>query len=223
MLTDDPFTIDKSHWEINTGLVMQHTTDEAIYEAPLIDINYGLMQKLQLKYEIPLVIKHEHESTTIGGIGKSNFGIKWNFLEDEKTGIAIGIYPQLRLINSNQAVDRGLVDKGTEFFLPVSFQKTVDKHSFVLQLGRLFVMHDKGAWTYGLLYVREVSEAFELAAEINGSAAPSLEEAESFLNIGTRIKFSDTFKLLLSAGRNIIVHPDAENTFIGYLGIQTSF
>ena len=223
LLTDDASTIDKNHWEINLSSIMQRTTDEAVYEAPLLDINYGLIDHVQLNYQIPLAIRHEHESTTIGGIGKSNFGIKWNIFSEDSGAMAIGTFPQLIYINSNQAVDRGVVDKGTVFFLPVSFQKTVDKNSFVVQLGRLIVTHDRGLWTYGLLYVREISEAFELAAELNGSAAPALEEAETFVNIGTRIKFSKMFALLLSAGRNIIVHPDAENTFIGFVGLQTSF
>src|SRR4051794_37439935 len=51
MITDDPGTPGDGHWEINVALTTERRPGERVTEMPLVDINYGIGDRLQLKYE----------------------------------------------------------------------------------------------------------------------------------------------------------------------------
>src|SRR5271169_3175806 len=54
--SDDPDTPENRNWEINTVFVGERNPSEGFYETPNLDINYGLGNRIQLKYEVPLSI-----------------------------------------------------------------------------------------------------------------------------------------------------------------------
>src|ERR1700727_2204166 len=56
--TDDPETPGNRNWEINFGWVGERSTGEGSYSIPDVDLNYGLGDRIQLKFELPIVI-HE--------------------------------------------------------------------------------------------------------------------------------------------------------------------
>jgi hypothetical protein len=90
--TDDPETPGNKHWEINFGWVGDRNPEAGAYQVPDFDINYGLGDRVQLKYEIPIAIEETRALPTtatepaipgqvIGGLGESLLGIKWRFYE----------------------------------------------------------------------------------------------------------------------------------------------
>ena len=52
LLTDDPGTPGNRNWEINIATTHFRSPGEREIEAPLLDINYGLGDRIQLKYEV---------------------------------------------------------------------------------------------------------------------------------------------------------------------------
>ncbi len=87
--TDDPDTPGNQHWEINFGFVGDRNPTSGTYQVPDVDINYGLGDRIQLKYEIPIALAETRALPTdprtpgnvIGGLGESQPGIKWRFYE----------------------------------------------------------------------------------------------------------------------------------------------
>lgn len=90
--TDDPDTPGNGHWEINFGFIGDRNPGNGAYQVPDFDINYGLGDRIQLKYELPIAIEETRpqsampgvpsvEGTVIGGLGGSLLGIKWRFYE----------------------------------------------------------------------------------------------------------------------------------------------
>src|SRR5690242_14707903 len=57
MRTDDPGTPGNGNVEINLAVTSDRRADERVLEAPLVDINYGLGERIQLKVEVPFVIQ----------------------------------------------------------------------------------------------------------------------------------------------------------------------
>jgi len=55
--TDDPETPGNKHWEINFGWVGDRNPAAGAYQVPDFDINYGLGDRIQLKYELPIAIE----------------------------------------------------------------------------------------------------------------------------------------------------------------------
>lgn len=94
--TDDPDTPGNRNWEINFGFVGQRNPANGAYQVPDIDINYGLGDRIQLKYEIAPTLEETRpqpatasspavSETVIGAIGDSYPGIKWRFYEHKKS------------------------------------------------------------------------------------------------------------------------------------------
>jgi hypothetical protein len=90
--TDDPETPGNEHWEINFGFIGDRNPAAGAYQVPDFDINYGLGDRLQLKYEVPIAIEETRPQgavvgqaavpgTVIGGLGESLLGVKWRFYE----------------------------------------------------------------------------------------------------------------------------------------------
>ncbi len=90
--TDDPDTPGNHHWEINYGFIGDRNPGTGAYQVPDFDINYGLGDRIQLKYEIPIAIEETRpqpaspgvpatEGLVIGGLGESLLGVKWRYFE----------------------------------------------------------------------------------------------------------------------------------------------
>ena len=90
--TDDPDTPRNKHWEINFGFIGDRNPQAGAYQVPDVDINYGLGDRIQLKYEIPVALEETRalpatssqpatQEHVIGGLGESLPGIKWRFYE----------------------------------------------------------------------------------------------------------------------------------------------
>ncbi len=91
--TDDPETPGNKHWEINFGFIGQRNPASGAYQVPDFDINYGLGDRIQLKYELPIAIEETRpggsldpsapptQGQVIGGLGESLMGVKWRFYE----------------------------------------------------------------------------------------------------------------------------------------------
>ena len=137
LLTDDTGTPGAGHWEINIALTVERSNEKIRFEGPLLDFNYGLEETIQLKYEVPWVALKDREKIK-GGVGNSLFGVKWRFLDQNRHGMAMSVYPQFEFNNSSSSADRGLVDKGIQFLLPFQIEKKIGKFTVNPELGYLF-------------------------------------------------------------------------------------
>jgi hypothetical protein len=53
---DDPGTPGDGNWEINVAAYTERHPTERIYNAPILDANYGLGPRIQLKYQVPYLV-----------------------------------------------------------------------------------------------------------------------------------------------------------------------
>ena len=53
LLTDDPGTPGRNNWEINLGYTIDRHLNDNDYETPILDMNYGWGDRVQLNYEMP--------------------------------------------------------------------------------------------------------------------------------------------------------------------------
>jgi hypothetical protein len=224
MLTDDPGTPGDGHWEINVALITEHARDGARQSNfPLLDLDYGVGERVQLKYEVPWLVASEPGQPSRAGLGNSEFGVKWRFFDDATSGLAISTYPQIEFNNPTSSKRRGLVDGGTTLVLPFEFQGKLGPLGWNAELGRSFPAHGEGEWLYGLVLGREVNPRLELAVELHGAGRFSREDDELITNVGARLKLSGHQTLLISVGRSVNQAHGEELTFVGYLGMQWTY
>ncbi len=64
LITDDPGTPGDGNWEINIAFTTKKRRTVRSYETPILDINYGLGDRIQLKYEVPWLDLDERSEHT---------------------------------------------------------------------------------------------------------------------------------------------------------------
>ena len=139
MLTDDLRTPGDGHWEINLAWTFEHSGHSTASEAPLVVANFGVGDRIQLKYEVPwVVVAHDPDSSARSGIGASLVGIKWRFFDSGPDGWQVSTYPQISFrTGGSSAADGDLDDSGTLLLLPLEVQRTFGWLAVNLELGRI--------------------------------------------------------------------------------------
>jgi hypothetical protein len=222
MLTDDPDTPEAGMWEVNFLSTMGRSRKGWTFELPVIDLNYGLRSNLQLKFEAPWLVMKEGGEKVKAGPGNSMIGVKWRFLDEERSGFKMSIYPQLEFNNHTHSVARGLADKGTRLFLPIAANKKIGTVEVTSELGYRIIQHEPDELEYGLLFTRRVTKRVELMAELHGSSSRIFSDDELLLNIGSRVRLAKNAVLLISAGSTIVNSGEGPQNIAAF-GIQFNF
>ncbi len=122
---DDPATPGCNKWELNFLVDGDITNVDKSWDLPLLDMNFGVGDNLQIKYEVPFVNSQTSEKST-SGVGASKLGIKALFFENERVELQLATYPQVEFITPySDAEKRNLADPGTAVTLPVLISKKI--------------------------------------------------------------------------------------------------
>jgi hypothetical protein len=220
MLTDDPGTPGNGVWEINVAYQEQRTREQWLRSFPHVDFNYGLGEHIQLKYETGWVFAETPPGDAVkSGLDDSLFGLKWRFLDQERGGVDMSVYPQLQVENPTGSVARGVAEPGPNLFLPIEISHNFGKTSLVGEVGYQYFRAQENEWVVGVLGAWEVSDNLELMAEVRYFGEKFLNHGDVVLNLGLRRAVSSKVKLLASAGTGLTNGPGT-TTFIAYLGVQ---
>ncbi len=208
LLTDDPGTPGAGRWEINIALTFEGEGDARSLEAPLLDINYGLGESIQLKYEQPWMIADDKS-----GLGHATVGVKWRFIDEAAHGYAASVYPQLEFNNPILPAKRELVDEGTTWLFPLEIAKAFGRLEASAEAGYAFRRGERDGVVYGLALGLEPAPGWELLAEIHGHA---LADTGVVLNLGLRRELGPWTVLAAAGGGLSGEAPDV----LGYFGLQ---
>ena len=222
--TDDPGTPGNRKWEVNLAFTMETRARERTFETPLLDVNYGMGDRIQLKVEIPWIVQRTEGAGTDTGWGNALFGVKWRFLDEETSGVSIATYPQIEINASLESARKGLAEEETSFLLPVLFEIKLGPVSANVEVAHRFRLGRKGEWIFGLAVGHEFSEKFEVAGEVFATASSRVSDAVSIWNVGTRWKVAEHSVLLFSAGTGLSGNADEPRArFQSYVGVQVLF
>jgi hypothetical protein len=218
LLTDDPGTPGRNNWEINLGYTIDRQPADNYYQTPILDMNYGWGDRVQLKYEMPYVYDGTNNSPLQSGPGDSKFGVKIRFFQDEKLDLKIGTYPQIGVNNTQNSVRRNLVYAGPLFLLPLEITKRIGPVDVDLEAGRWFTQQ-KDYWISGLALGHQATKRLEVLGEIHGDSTP-LGQRDNTFDFGGRYRLNRTALAILMAGRSFRPPSSGQSQLIGYIGIQ---
>ncbi len=210
---DDPATPGCNRWEINVVADGDLTNAEKDFEIPLLDINYGIGDNLQLKYEVPYT-RNDGQAASTSKVGESKVGIKYSFFNDEAAELEIAFYPQVALINPPDD-EEGAHKLQTETTLPFLMTKKVGqiKNGDVVMTANLAYTYSKVPDTQDFL-AAGVGLGMPLSNRIGAMAEVTTEQAvasdaegnrEAILkaNLGLVTTISKQFLLFGSVGHSL--------------------
>ena len=218
LVTDDPETPGDGHWEVNLAATGDHTSGRWQLAAPDADINYGLGEHTQLKLDIPWNVVQESGQPWKSGLGTSQVGVKWRFVDIEDSGFSMSIYPQYSWNWLSSSVNRGITEPGSQFFLPVEVATVAGDFGLDAEVGRNFVQEGSNQWVAGAVVAHSCGEKLECVGEAHVTAAP--HDVQTLINLGFHWQLNESLFLLAAAGREFGPSNPDQSRFHFYIGLQ---
>jgi len=220
-LTDDPNTPGPNRWEINFAWILDRNEQEGSLHSLNFDINYGLGDRVQLKFELPWILHDTDDSPRESGVGNRLVGLKWRFLDEDRHGVSISIYPQIEFGGrTSSGSESAAVDEDRGLLLPVELERTVGPVTINAEVGYTVQQNSSDEVLYGLALSYAPTRKLDLLAEIHAVADRGSGNSERVFNLGWTLDLNETYTLLASAGRSLgQPEPDQPNLLI-YLGLQ---
>src|SRR5208283_1017142 len=222
-ITNDPGTPGDGNWEINIMAYSERHPAVRIFNAPILDLNYGVASRIQLTYEVPYLVEGTNGGPTRTGLGKSLPGVKWRFYDSDEKKLSISIFPQLEFNNPDASLQRGLVDYDTRLYLPIEVHKQVGPIQVNPEAGYIFASGKSAGWFTGLVVGRDVSKKLELDGELYNSANTNGSNRWNTFDGGGRYQLGEHYILLFMAGRSFASASSSQPQLFGYLGMQFLF
>jgi hypothetical protein len=224
LVTDDPDTPSDGHWEINLAAIGVRSPGERQLSLPDADINYGWGDHVQLKLDTPWLLSKADGEPGKSGLGASNLGVKWRFIDADQSGFAMSTYPQVLINALPSSYRRGLTAPGQTWLLPVEISTMRAGFGFDGEFGRYLSSsavarsEQPDAWVAGFIVSHDCAPTLECLAEIRQTFAPG--DAQTLLNFGGHRQLSDSLALLFAVGHAFgPARPDHEQLLF-YLGLQ---
>jgi hypothetical protein len=224
LVTDDPDTPSGGHWEINLAAIGARSPGDRQLSLPDADINYGWGDHIQLKIDTPWLLSEAAGEAAKSGLGATNLGVKWRFIDTDRSGFAMSTYPQVLINALPSSYRRGLTVPGQTWFLPAEISTERGGFGFDGELGRyvstspLARLEQPDAWAAGFIVSHDCAPQLECLAEIRQTFAPG--DAQTLLNLGGHRQLTESLALLFAVGHALgPARPDHQQLLF-YVGVQ---
>lgn len=221
MITDDPGTPGNGKWEINLAIAFEHRSGETSFDAPAIDLNYGVGDRIQLTLQTAPVLLKREDHGWIGGLGGTEAAVKWRFVDDQRTGLSISMFPRVIFNMSQSSFRRGLSEDGTRFQLPIQIAKSFKTFDLDFEWGPLASTVGRAEWLYGIVLGVDLTKTTALMAELHGTSRINFDQDVLTANFGVRQKINDHCVFIGSLGHEL--RSPETRAVIGYCGVQLLF
>src|SRR5438067_1992828 len=220
MITDDPGTPGPGKWENNVAIAFEHRSDETAYDLPAIDLNYGVGEHIQLTLQTAPVLLKRNDHGPIGGLGGTEAALKWRFLDEERSGFDMSMFPRVIFNIAQSSVRRGLSEAGTRFQIPFQLAKKFGPLGLDFEFGPLASTVGRSEFLYGVVGGVEVSKKTSIMAEVHATSRMNFDRQTVALNVGWRHKISEHSIWIASLGHEVRSPADEQLALIGYCGVQ---
>jgi hypothetical protein len=220
MITDDPGTPGNAKWEINVAIAFEHRSDETSYDLPEVDLNYGVGENIQLTLQTAPVLLKREDHGPVGGLGGTEAAVKWRFLDEEKSGFDVSMFPRIIFNIQQSSARRGLADDGTRFQIPFQVAKTFGRFHADAEFGPVGISVGRSEWLYGAVGGFDVAQSTMLMAELHGTSRMNFSRDTLTVNFGIRQTLNERCIFIGSLGHDLRTSDNESLAFIGYFGVQ---
>jgi hypothetical protein len=205
-------------------MTSQLEAHEWLLGTPLLDMNYGVGDHIQLKYQVPYTIDVPADAGARGGLDNSLLGVKWRFL-DQTNGcwLEVSTYPQYEFVVPDSSVQRVEADNGNNILVPIEVEHKFEKVTVYAEGGVIFNSERPPETLYGMAAEYEFSEKFSLMGEFYGGYGRNFMVSGLSFNIGFRRALTGHIALIGSAGRAIGGPTSSAPNFMSYLALQFTY
>jgi hypothetical protein len=220
MITDDPGTPGNGKFEINLAIAFERRPHETSWDLPVIDINYGVGENIQLTLQTAPVLLKRSNHGPMGGLGGTEAAVKWRFVDEDNSGVDVSMFPRIIFNVAQSSVRRGLSEDGTRFQIPFQAAKQFGPWHIDGEFGPLVSTVGRSEWIYGVVGGLDVAKTTMVIAELHARSRMSFSEDTLIVNVGLRHELAETRILIISLGHELRAPADESLALIGYFGVQ---
>lgn len=215
-LTDDPVPTDTGQWEIYAFTAGQGVGSTLDADAG-VDLNYGAVKDVQLTGTLPMSFSHDPGGRWRSGTGDVELGVKWRFLDDEKDGFSVAMFP--RAILPTSGLEHA---EHARILLPLWAGKDFADGTSVFGGGGYEInpgFGNRDFWEGAAAVTHDLSKRLSVGAEAAWQGPDAVGgTTQTSAGIGSIIKLSDHYALLFSGGPTWADHRTSYH-FYGALGL----
>jgi hypothetical protein len=224
---DDPGVPDKGQYEINLTTEVDLSKQLRTFSFLSVDANYGILPKIfghalptQVKFEFPLAGAKEQGDPLEVGIGEAQFGLKFNFYDNEHRGESVSFYPQIEFaVPGTDAAEKNLANSGQTLILPLLVRQEF-KYLILVANGAVNQpIQDPQRHTTGSLGVgigRAVTRYLAAMGEVRAESAFDLKRQRlAVVNFGVMRHIRNNIILYANVGRSIVSDESFAHTYAG--------
>jgi hypothetical protein len=218
-------TLDPQHFEIDISAQYTKANGAGAAAIPSVEVDYGVIDKLQIGIQIPIELVHIDGVGTNIGPADTQMGVKYRFVDSDDEGWRPGIAFAPVILVPSGSQQRGLGSGHVQGFLPVWLSK--DFHEWSVFGGGGYNINlgaDRLNWWFtGLGVTRDLSAKWTVGAEVFHTTpiARGTKDSTGF-NVGAIYNVSNVHHLMAAIGRNL-VNARENNEVSVYLGYQATF
>jgi len=198
---DDPGILDPGQWEIIVAATMASTDEGEAYQAPLLDVSYGLTPNTQVGVSLPYVFVSPANESSDSDFGNLAIGYKWRFINNDRLQVAFA--PAYAFGIRLSAALRGVGDETDILFLPLEVQYEIGGWSLNGEWGYVSLESGGDGWGYGAALSRPVGQTTVLMFELYGGADTDFDNDNLNFHIGFDTELRTDLHLLFSAGSGL--------------------
>jgi hypothetical protein len=214
MVIDDTATPGPRAWEVNIVFEGDLSKDSDTYESPIVDVNYGRGERVQLKYEVPYAFTRNVQPDEAGnketlkarGVADSRVGVKYRFYDNDETNLSLAVYPQIkfRTPGTRNRENGGVADGGTTWILPLLLTKDFARASITANVRVDKSTADPHAHLFaGFGGGTRLTDRVAMLAAVAGENLDSAGERRILLDVGFRMKISERHVLVAALGLDL--------------------
>jgi hypothetical protein len=208
---------DTGHWEIYAFTAGEGRRSDVDADGGL-DLNYGATKGVQLTATLPASVSHDTASGWRGGSGDVELGVKYRFLNDEKSSVSAAIFPRAILPTASHSQGERM-----RFLLPLWIEKDFRGGTSLFGGGGFEFNPGAGNrnfWQAAAALTHDVNKTVSIGAEVAWQQRDTLGGTDQTrAGIGTIVKLSDHYALLFSGGPTWADHHTGYH-FYGALGLD---
>jgi len=217
-LTDDPVPVDFRHGELYLAATYSHDRHGDGGILPMVEANYGVVPDVQLHLIATAAYDAADGESHHYGLGDTELGIKYRFLQESDRLPMAGIFPLVELPSGDSGRDLG--SGKVQFFLPLWLQKSWGEWTTYGGGGWVSNPAGKDFWRAGWLLQREMTKQLTLGGEVFFESADAQDARDrTAVNFGGFYDFDEHNHLLFSLGRDLL----GDSLVFCYLGFQYTF
>lgn len=217
MTSDDTETPGPGGIELNLVLAAERDGGARSLDAPLIDFNVGIGERLQLKFELPYRFERaDDHARTERGFGAPAVGVKYRFFDDEHSAWAI--YPTVEFRTTG-----ALEETPTTLVLPVLYTREFERVALTANLGGEFARGEQPGLFASAGVGTRLNAHNALLVEL---AARGLEEPDAravAFNLGLRHQDDPGHAWLFALGTDVLRAQDSHRGYTATVAYQLTF